>query len=131
MPEPASATAGASLVGAAVVVPMITAFGVPLGLRPDVLIAGLSGSLVAITLLNTVPALDDTLAGLLRATLRRMAVAAASSLTAGYLTPVAMMATGIPDPLLLGGAFVVGAGAQHVLSKWIRKMAGENQARGD
>lgn len=130
MPEPASATAAASLVGAAVVVPMITAFGVPLGLRPDILIAGLSGSLVAITLLNTVPASNDTMTGLVRATLRRMAVAAASSLTAGYLTPLAMVVSGIPDPLLLGGAFVVGGGAQHVLSAWIRKFSGQGPVNG-
>lgn len=116
---------------AATAVPVLTAFGIPLGLRPDVLIAGFAGSLVAITLLNTVPALDDSLRALVRATVRRMAVAAASSLTAGYLTPAIMASLGTPDPLLLGSAFVVGGGAQHVLAAWIRKFSGQNPVSGE
>lgn len=131
MPEPASASASASFLAAATAVPVLTAFGIPLGLRPDVLIAGFAGSLVAITLLNTVPALDDSLRALVRATVRRMAVAAASSLTAGYLTPAIMASLGTPDPLLLGSAFVVGGGAQHVLAAWIRKFAGQNPVSGE
>lgn len=131
MPEPASASASASFLAAATAVPVLTAFGIPLGLRPDILIAGFSGSLAAITLLNTVPALDGTLLSLLRATLRRMAVAGASSLTAGYLTPAVMMSLGTPDPLLLGSAFVVGGGAQYVLAAWIRKFSGQSPATGE
>lgn len=124
MPEPASAAASATLLAAGATVPVLTAFGVPLGLRPDVLIAGFSGSLVAITLLNTVPVTSITLMGLSQSTLRRVAVAFASSLTAGYITPLAMLISNIPDPLLLGSAFVVGGGAQQVLASMIRRFTG-------
>jgi hypothetical protein len=42
-------------------------------------------------------------------------VAFASSLTAGYLTPLALLMADVPESLLLGGAFAVGAGAQAIL----------------
>lgn len=123
MPEPVS-TAAATLVGAAATVPVLTAFGVPLGLRADVLVAGFSGSLAAIVLLGLVPASSDTLLNLLRTTLRRMAVAVASSLTAGYLTPLSLLLASVPDEALLGGAFAVGAGAQQMLIYAIRRLSG-------
>jgi hypothetical protein len=110
---------------------VLTAFGVPLGLRPDLLIAGFSGSLVAIILLNTVPGIDTTFSGLLRSTLRRVTVAFASSLTAGYLTPLVMLMSNIPEPLLLGSAFVVGGGAQQILAWAINKFAGKSLTIGD
>lgn len=127
MPEPATSAASATLIAAGATVPVLTAFGVPLGLRPDVLIAGFSGSLVAITLLNTVPASEANLPGLAKATLRRVTVSFASSLTAGYLTPLAMLMSNFPEPLLLGAAFVVGGGAQQVLAGMIRRFTGESQ----
>ncbi|MNV16454.1 hypothetical protein D3C71_1072170 [compost metagenome] len=102
----------------------LTAFGVPLGLRADLLIAGFAGSLVAIILLNTVPGTGDTWRELLRTTVRRMAVAFASSLTAGYLTPMAMLVAALPESLLLGGAFAVGGGAQQVLMFAIKRFSG-------
>jgi hypothetical protein len=123
MPEPAS-TASATLAAAAVTVPSLTAFGVPLGLRPDLLIAGFAGSLVAIILLNTVPSSGDTWPELLRTTLRRMLVAFASSLTAGYLTPMALVLATMPEALLMGAAFAVGGGAQKVLVGMINRMSG-------
>jgi hypothetical protein len=123
MPEPTSA-AVATLAAAGVSIPMITAFGVPLGLRADLLIAGFAGSIVAITLLNSVPGNSDTWRELVRTTLRRMLVAVASSLTAGYLTPMAMLLASLPDPLVLGGAFAVGGGAQQVLMFAIRRVNG-------
>lgn len=126
MAEPTS-TAALTLVAASLSVPMLTAFGVPLGLRADLLIAGFAGSLVAITLLNTVPAAGDTWRELWRTTLRRMAVAIASSLTAGYLTPLALLLASVPDPLVLGGAFAVGGGAQQVLMFTIRRFSGQQQ----
>lgn len=95
--------------------PVLTAFGVPLGLRVDLLVAGFFGSLVAIILLNSVPSDGDTWRALGRTTLRRMFVAGASSLTAGYLTPLAMLLASLPEPLLLSAAFSVGGGAQRVL----------------
>ena len=102
----------------------ITAFGVSLGLRADILIAGFFGSLVAIILLNTVPGTSDTWVELLRTTVRRMFVAFASSLTAGYLTPLVMLMVQLPEAALLGGAFAVGGGAQQVLTGVIRRLSG-------
>lgn len=122
MPEPTS-TAAATLAAAAATIPMISAFGVPLGLRVDLLIAGFAGSLVAIILLNSVPSTGDTWRELVRATVRRMMVAFASSLTAGYLTPLAMLVAALPESLLLGAAFAVGGGAQQVLMFAIRRLS--------
>lgn len=123
MPEPTT-TAAVTLASATAAVPVLTAFGVPLGLRADLLIAGFAGSLVAIILLNTVPSMGDTLQNLIRTTLRRMFVALASSLTAGYLTPLAMLVATLPEPLVLGAAFAVGAGAQKVLMFAIKRLSG-------
>lgn len=126
MPEPtSSAAATVTVLASAASVPTLTALGVPLGLRPDLLIAGFSGSLVAIVLLNSVPGSGDTWHELLRTTLRRMAVAVASSLTAGYLAPLALLLASLPESLLLGGAFAVGAGAQQVLMAAIRRFSGQ------
>lgn len=125
MPEPTTTAMGVgTLAAAAVSTSALTAFGVPLGLHADLLIAGFAGSLVAIILLNTVPGSGDTWRELLRTTLRRMAVAFASSLTAGYLTPLAMLFAQLPEALLLGGAFAVGGGAQQVLMFVIKRLAG-------
>lgn len=116
MPEPTSTAAGLVTVAtAAVSTSVLTAFGVPLGLRVDLLIAGFAGSLVAIILLNTVPDTGDTWLELFRTTRRRMAVAFASSVTAGYTTPLALLAANVPEALLLSMAFLVGACAQRVL----------------
>lgn len=122
MPEPTSTTVAAvTYVAAGLTVPVITAFGIPLGLRADVLIAGFFGSLVAIILLNSVPSEGDTWQHLVRTTLKRMFVAVASSVTAGYLTPLALLLANLPDPLYLCAAFGVGGGAQHVLRILIAK----------
>lgn len=129
MPEPASTTATTTFVAANVTVTALTAFGIPLGLRADLMVAGFSGGLVAIILLATVPSSGDTWRSLLRDTTRRMAVVLASSLTAGYLTPLmAMLITNVPEPLLLSSAFVVGGGAQHVFGGLIQRFAA--RARG-
>lgn len=116
MPEPIT-TATTTLAGASLAVPALTLLGVPLGLRADVLVAGFSGALVAIVLLNSVPGTTDTWRELLRTTGRRIAVAAASALTAGYLAPL----TPASDGGLLGLAFVAGAGAQQVLRAAIER----------
>lgn len=122
MTEPIITPTAATLVAANVSVPLITAFGVTTGLRPDVLLAGFAGALVAIILLNSVPSEGDTWQHLLFSTFRRMAVALASSLTAGYLTPMVLLLANVPDALLLGGAFAVGGGAQKVLLGTIRRI---------
>lgn len=126
MPEPTSSTAAAvaTLTAAGISMPMLTLFGVPLGLRVDLMIAGFCGSLVAIILLNSVPGDADTWPQLLRTTLRRMAVALASSITAGYLTPLALLIANLPDALLLSAAFAVGGGAQRVLIGAIARLSG-------
>lgn len=110
-----SAAATLTLGGAAVSASAITAFGVPLGLHADVLLAGFFGSLVAIILLNSVPGAADTWQELLRTSARRLSVAWASSITAGYITPLALLLADVPQGLLLSMAFMVGAGAQRVL----------------
>lgn len=120
MPEPTS-TASVTIATAAAAVPVLTAFGVSLGLRPDLLVAGFSGGLVAIILLNSVPSTGDTWVNLIRTSLRRMCVACASAATAGYMTPLAVVAANVPDNMLLSMAFLVGSGAQHTLSMLLRK----------
>lgn len=129
MAEP-TVTAAVTIAAATLAVPALTAFGVPLGLRPDLLIAGFSGSLVGIVLLNTVPATGDEGLHLVRSTFRRMAVALASSLTAGYLTPLAMLLAAIPHELLVGGAFAIGGGAQQVLTFIIGRLSGQTGTPG-
>jgi len=128
MPEPTSTVAaGATVAVAAAGTSVISLLGVSLGLRIDVLIAGFSGGLVAIILLNAVPGSSDTWRELVRTTFRRMAVVFASSLTAGYLTPLALLVAALPDSLLLGSAFAVGGGAQQVLMFAIKRLSGAAQ----
>jgi len=123
MPEPTTTTAAvATFAGAAVSTSALTAFGVPLGLHADVLLAGFFGSLVSIILLNTVPGGTDTWQELLRTSVRRLTVAWASSITAGYLTPLVLLMSNVPSALLLSMAFVVGAAAQRALLSTIRKL---------
>lgn len=121
MPEPTS-TATATIAAGAVAVPALTLLGMPLGLRADVLVAGFSGALAAIALLNSVPAAGDSWQAMTRTAIRRMSVSLASSLTAGYITPLALTLAAMPHELLLGGAFVVGCGAQQVLASVIRRV---------
>jgi hypothetical protein len=131
MPEPTStAAAVATYAAAGLTVPVITAFGIPLGLRADVLIAGFFGSLVAIILLNSVPSEGDTWQHLVRTTFKRIGVAVASSVTAGYLTPMALLVANLPDPMFLCAAFGVGGGAQRVLLVMIAKFGNPPAAPG-
>jgi NaMN:DMB phosphoribosyltransferase len=124
MPEPLSAGA-ATLVMTGVAVPMLTAFGVPLGLRTDVLLAGFLGAIAAIALLNTVPSTGDTWQQLVRTTWRRCFVSIASAVTAGYIVP-----TVVNDHAalanLLSIAFVVGAGAQKFLAVAIERFGSKD-----
>lgn len=122
MPEPTT-TAAVTFAAASVAVPTLSVAGVSLGLRPDLLIAGFSGALVAVILLNTVPSTGDTWQELLRTTGRRMAVACASALTAGYLSPLVLLLAALPDPVALGVAFGVGGGAQQVLRAVIARVS--------
>jgi hypothetical protein len=123
MAEPTSA-AVATLIGASASVPILTFFGIPLGVRPDQLLVGFLGAIVAIGLLNSVPSTGDTVRELLRTTWRRMSVATCSALTAGYLTPVLVLQQPgdllvISTPNTLGISFVIGVGAQYFLRQAI------------
>lgn len=127
MAEPTT-TAAVTVAGAAVSTSALTAFGMPLGLQADLLLAGFSGALVAIILLNTVPGGSDTWQDMLRLSLRRLAVAWASSITAGYLTPLAALISAVPPELLLSMAFLVGVGAQRALIALMAKYWPEHPA---
>lgn len=110
MTEPSSAALGTAVaVGAGV--PVLTAFGISLGLHPGILIAGVFGAFVSIVLLNAVP--PEATAW--RTTLRRIAVLAASGITAGYMTPVVMHIIAMSDPFSFGVAFAIGASAEGTL----------------
>lgn len=130
MADPTS-TAAATLVAAGVTVPVLTVFGVPLGLRPDLLMAGFAGALAAIVLLNSVPATGDTWRAMVGTSLRRMAVVLTSSITAGYMVPLVPLLSGlvpvmanIPDSLMLGFAFAIGGGAQKFMARAVERVAG-------
>ena len=130
MVEPTTTTTAAvTLAAGSIAVPALTVAGIPLGLRPEILIAGFSGALVAIILLNSVPSSGDTWSELLRTTLRRMAFAVASSLTAGYLAPLVMLIGQLPDAAQLGSAFAVGGGAQRVLLAVLRRIVPPEPSR--
>lgn len=126
LPEPTAATA--TLVMTGVAVPVLTFFGVPLGLRADVLLAGFLGAIAAIALLNTVPSTGDTWRELLRTTWRRFLVTVASAVTAGYLMP-ALTNEHIALSNLLSGAFIVGAGAQQALAMAIEKFGKKGEPK--
>lgn len=129
MPEPTSTAAAAvTLAAAGASIPMLTAFGVPLGLRADLLIAGFAGSLVAIVLLNSVPSSGDTWREMISLGARRAMVAICSALTAGYMTPLALLLANVPDSLMLSASFAVGGGAQKVLMFAIRRLSGQAAA---
>jgi hypothetical protein len=123
MPEPSTTAAAATLATAPPAVAALTAFGVSLGLQAGVLVAGFAGALVAIVLLGSVPAEGDTWQHMLGTTVKRLFVALASALTAGYLTPIVMALTPLSEAVEFGLAFAVGAGAQRVLRAAIDRVA--------
>ena len=123
MTEPTSTAAAASVAVAAVTVTPVMLWGISTGLRPDMLLAGFLGSLVSIVLLNSVPSSGDTWQHLVSTTAKRMFVAVASSVTAGYLTPLALLTAQLPDAMMLAAAFGVGGFAQRVLLAFAAKFA--------
>lgn len=116
MAEPASA---ATITATTVSVPVLSLFGVSLGLHPGLLIAGAFGAFVGIVLLNTVPGDGKPW---WYAVLRRMLVMAASAVTAGYLTPVVMMWANLSEPMQFGAAFVIGGSAQLSMQAVIKRV---------
>lgn len=119
-------SAAVTLASQALAVPALTIAGMGLGLRADVLLAGFCGAVAAMALLNTVPGSADTVGGLLRTSLRRIAVSVGSAVTAGYTAPLLGLINNVPDPLLLSVAFVAGAGAQQILP-WLIERFGKGQ----
>ncbi len=115
MAEPNTSAVGVTLAVSGAAVPVLSAFGVPLGISPDILIAGFAGSLAAMVLLNSVPARGYGVWAVVVTTMRRVMVAIVSSLMAAYLArPVANeMSLALGWTLLM--AFAVGAGAQPIL----------------
>lgn len=129
MPEPVSTLhASVTLAAGAVAVPVLSVFGIPLGLRPDELLAAFAGSLAAIALLDTVPGSSDTLRELVRTSLKRVGVALSSAVTAGYLVPPAVTFFSVPGWLELSLCFVVGAGAQRLLRVAVDKAASKAES---
>jgi len=122
MAEPTS-TAAATAAATFVAVPPMVIWGISTGLRPDMLLAGLFGSLVSIVLLNSVPSSGDTWQHLIGTTAKRMFVAVASSVTAGYLTPLALLTANLPDSMMLAAAFGVGGFAQRVVMGFASRIA--------
>lgn len=100
----------------------LTALALQMGIKPELLIAGFSGSIVAIALLNTVPSSGDTWQHMLKTSLRRVSVSVASALCSAYCAPLVPLSA---DPHLLGAGFVVGAGAQTILAALIQRFAGK------
>lgn len=125
MPEPTSTAASIGVLAASTVVaaPVLTAFGVPLGLHADMLLAGFLGAVAAIALLDIVPASGDTARELVRTSLRRVGVAVGSAVTAGYLTPLVSIFASVPDSASLAVAFVTGAGAQRLLKSTLDRLS--------
>lgn len=144
MPEPTVAAAGLPFVVPAAAVPVLLAapdyapqlvmFGIQLGLRADVLLAGFFGSVVGIAFFNAVPNTGDTWQALARDTWRRLWWSVASSVTAGYLTPLLLLierdTLRVPASLVLSLAFVVGASAQTFLAKFIKERGGATRLPG-
>ena len=128
MAEPLS-TGAATLIVTGVAVPALTIYGVALGLRADILLAGFLGAIAAIALLNSVPSTGDTWRELIRTTFKRVFVALASAFTAGYLTPALLDHVSLATQL--ASAFVVGAGAQKMLAVAIERLASKEGANRD
>ncbi len=127
MPEPTS-TAAATFGVSALAVPALTVFGVGLGLRADVLLAGCCGAVAAIGLLNSVPSTGDTWRELLRTSTKRLGVTLGSALMAGYTAPLLALFNGVPDYMLNAVAFVTGAGAPQLLPWLIDRLKGRASA---
>lgn len=118
MPEPV-VSAAATIATQAVIVAPLTLLGMQIGLEPKVLLAGFGGSVAAMALLNTVPSTGDTVRELMRTSLRRVGVAIGSALFAGYMAPLSLLVANVPAGLVLSMAFLLGAGAQYLLPKWL------------
>jgi hypothetical protein len=125
MAEPSIPFVTVTVAASAVSVTTVQLFGVPLGLRPELLVAGFSGALAGISMLNTVPSSGDTWLHMVRTSWRRMSVAVCSSLLAGYMAPLFANET-----WLLGTGVVIGAGAQVILGAAVQSLRNQVLGRG-
>jgi hypothetical protein len=123
MPEPTTASAAITVATGAAAVPVLTLFGVPLGLQADQLLAGFAGAIAAMALLDSVPSSGDTIRELFRTSVKRIGVAVGSAVTAGYLVPLVGLVANVPQALSLSLCFLVGAGAQRFLKAAIERSA--------
>lgn len=131
MLEPTSTTVTVVAAAATASIPVLTILGVPLGIRVDWLMAGFLGALVGIILFDTVPTVGDSWQQLARNTFKRMFVMVASSLTAGYLTPIiALSFAAMVDPVLLGIAFGIGIAPKFIMGIVLKRFSG-NTAKTD
>lgn len=138
MPEPtstASITAAAAMAGA-IPAGIIVIFGVSLGLRVDVLVAGFCGALCAMALLpNPDASAAEAVTSLLEFVLtglHRLMRSLASSLVAGYTALPLTHVIGAPFPSALefisgpgtlATACIIGAGSQTLLPLAIDRLA--------
>jgi hypothetical protein len=133
MPEPTStvAAATASIATSAVAVPVLAIFGVSLGIRADMLLAGFAGGIAAIAFLNAVPSTGDTWRELLRTTGKRVGFCIASAVFAAYTAPLLALlnGAGTRDEVVLGVAFVAGSGASLFLPWLIARLKGEKPGK--
>ena len=129
MAEPATTTASAAI-GAAVpalAVPLVTFLGINTGLRPELLLAGFFGGLVAISARDSVPGATDTLRTLLATSLQRLFAMVCSALIAAYLAPISAplmswLPPGLAESALLAVAFGFGASGQRLLRKFLTRL---------
>jgi hypothetical protein len=123
MAEPATSSAAITIAAQALTVPALTVAGMNLGLRADILLAGWAGAVAAISLLNTVPDINEGAAHLLRLAVRRTGVSIGSAMTAGYTAPLCLLINGLPESVALGVAFIIGAGAMRILPWLIERIS--------
>lgn len=116
-----STTTGAGLAQVA------TVFFVAMGLQPELLFAGMWGALASIIFFGHVPLEEKTWQGRVAQTVQRLMVVIVSAIMAGYTAPfvgeiIAMvLRASEPHKALLFTAFVIGAGGQVFLRKFIAR----------
>lgn len=111
------------------IVQVVTFFFVAMGLRPDLLFAGMWGALASIWLLNNIPMEEKTWVGRLSQGLQRFVVTIISAVMAAYTAP---MVSGVANVIFgadgvtkaeLFTAFIVAAGARVFLQAFIKRYA--------
>lgn len=115
------ALSGGSTMTVGGAVQILTIFGISLGLRPDVLVAGMLGAVASIFLLNSVPMVGEGVWARISNALQRFFVVISSAGTSGYLAPLITSLIPMNQSWLMGTAFIVGAGARIMLQRFIQR----------